>query len=150
MKKFLKLFTFMAMALSLMLTLPAVHSQAQSTLISPVYGNSLDTVTNTGVKVLWLQLQGYRETVTATINITKISGTLGGTLIPIASNDGVNFYQTAAITTADTAYTVTNVAAQGKNYNFPRGYAYYGVQWTGTGTMSGSFNGKLIGRKTNQ
>lgn len=149
MKSIFKKTFILATALSLGLMLSAIESRAQTTLISPANGSGLDTVTNTGVKILWVSLNGYRETITATINITKISGTLAGTLVPVASNDGVNFYPATGVTPSDTALTVTNLASLGKNYNFPRGFAYYGVQWTGVGTMSGSFNGKLIGRKTN-
>lgn len=146
MKNYIKRFSVIAMLLCFAMTFPASQTQAQTSLISPGNGSGLDTVTNTGVKTLWVKITGYRETVTATINVTKISGTLGGTMIPIASNDGVNFYDVSQ-RSADTV-TVANVTAQGKNYSYPRGYQYYGVQWTGTGTMSGSFNGKLIARKT--
>ena len=85
-----------------------------------------------------------------TVNITKISGTLGGTLIPVASNDGVNFYDITGFTTQDAAFTVTDVVSQGKAYQCKLGYQYYGVRWTGTGTMSGSFTATLIARKPNE
>lgn len=139
----MKKFLLLASVLSLVLC-----SQAQVSLISPTYGNTKDTVTNTAAKVLWLKVIGYKESITATVNITKISGTLAGTLIPIVSNDGVNFYNGTGYTLSDSAITVTDVAAQGKAFQFKRGYQYYGVQWTGSGTMSGSFTGKLLARKS--
>ena len=128
-----------------LLTAPKID--AQVALVSPTYGNTIDTVTNTGTKVLWKKVTGYKETITITANITSISGTLGGTLIPIVSNDGVNFYNGTAATVSDSAYTVTNTASQGKAFTCKRGFQYYGVQWTGTGTMSGSFTGVLLARK---
>ena len=131
-------------------TLMTHETKAQYALISPTYGNPLDTVTNTGSKVLWKKITGDKTTVTVTVNITSISGTLGGTVIPIVSNDGVNFYNGTANTISDSAYTVTNTASQGKAYTMKRGFQYYGVQWTGTGTMVGSFSGTIVARKPNE
>jgi hypothetical protein len=110
-------------------------------------GTSLDTVSNTGSKILYAKVIGYKESITATVTITSISGTLGGSLIPVVSNDGINFYNGTANTLSDSAFTVTNTATQGKAFTFKRGFQYYGVQWTGTGTMSGSFLGWLLARK---
>lgn len=108
-------------------------------------GNSLarDTVTNTAAKNLVTILKGYKATVGIQVDVTKISGTLAGTLIPVCSNDGVNYYAAGAGT-----FTVTDVASQGVLFAPPLGYVYYGVRWTGTGTMSGSFVAKLVARKT--
>lgn len=140
MKKILLLTAMIAVFMAM-----APDLKAQTALISPTYGNPLDTVVNTAVKVLWVKVTGYRETVTITANLTKISGTMGGTLVPIGSNDGVNFYDISQ-KGSDTV-TVANVATAGKAYNCQRGYQYYGVQWTGTGTMSASISGKLIARR---
>ena len=136
------------MVLAVALSTVAVKSKAQIALVSPTYGNTKDTVTNTASKVLWKQVNGYKETVTIAVNVTSISGTLGGTIVPIASNDGTNFYDISTVS-KDT-FTVTNTATQGKAYYLQRGYKYYGVKWTGTGTMSGSFTGTLLARKTSE
>lgn len=141
----MKNFLLMAMILSMAFMFPPAETNAQTTLVSPVYGNPSDTVTNTAANYLYVKITGYRETVTITTNLTKISGTLGGTLVPIGSNDGVNFYDISQ-KSSDTV-TVANVAAQGKAYVCAKGFQYYGVRWTGTGTMSGSFTGTLIGRR---
>ena len=130
------------------LLMAAVQTKAQIALVSPTYGNTIDTVTNTASKVLWKQVNGYKETVTITVKVTSISGTLGGTIVPIASNDGTNFYDISTVS-KDT-FTVANTASQGKAYYLQRGYKYYGVKWTGTGTMSGSFTGTLLARKTTE
>lgn len=124
------------------------QSSAQVILIST--GNSLakDTVTNTGVKILATKLPGYQETVTLSFQTVNISGTQGGTAIPVASNDGVNYYS-CGVVFGPTSVTVSSTALGGV-FDVPRGYSYYGVQWTGTGTMSGSITGKLVSRKTTQ
>lgn len=124
----------------------AYFSQAQVSLLSPGNGSVKDSVTNTGVKTLVKQVTGFKETIVIVASLTKISGTLGGKLVPIASLDGTTYLDVSAVT-KDTL-TVTDVASQAKGYVMPKGYQYYGVQWTGTGTMVGSFTGKLLGRKS--
>lgn len=140
MKKFV-----LILAIALAAMFAPIHEQAQTTMIST--GNSLsnDTVTNTASKILAVKFTGFRETITATINITKISGTLAGTLVPVGSNDGTNFYDISQAS-LDT-FTVANSASQGKAYSFRRGFQWYGVKWTGSGTMSGSFTGSAIARR---
>jgi hypothetical protein len=123
----------------------AFIGSAQTPLLSTTSGNALDTVTNTGVRIMALNTVGYKETVTATVVITKISGTQGGTMVPVASNDGTNWHDISQIS-KDTV-TVPNQASYVKGYSFQRGWKWYGVQWTGTGTMSGSISGKLVARK---
>lgn len=129
---------------------PTVEVKAQTDMITASYGNTLDTVSNTGTKVLYAKVKGYKETITAIVTLTRISGTLGGTLKPVVSSDGVTWYDATGATASDTAYTVTNSASQGKQFTFKRGFVYYGLQWTGTGTMSGSFSGQLLARKPNE
>jgi len=142
MKKFL-LIGLMA-AIGIMAVFIPEKSAAQTiSLVSASNGLARDTVTNTGVKRLTTVLKGYKATIGIQVDITKISGTLGGTLIPVASNDGVTWYAAGS-----GSLTVTDVAAQGILFAPPLGYAYYGVQWTGTGTMAGSFVAKLVARKT--
>jgi hypothetical protein len=134
MKKFLFLFT---VAISLMVALPS-KIEAQTSLIST--GNSLtrDSVTNGAAKTLISPvISGYRATVAISVDVTKISGTLGGSLTAVVSNDGTNFYAVGS------AFTVTDVASQGTTFTPATGFRYYGVRWTGTGTMSGSFVSKI-------
>lgn len=118
---------------------------AQTSLLSQTSGGVLDTVTNTGVRIMALNTIGYKETITATILLTKISGTQGGTMVPVGSDDGVNWNDISQAT-KDTV-TVPNQATYVKGYSFQRGWKWYGVQWTGTGTMASSIAGKLVARK---
>lgn len=141
MKKYLIIGSLLAFAC--MAFAPA-RSQAQVTsLVSTNNGLTKDTVTNTGVRRLTTKVVGYRATIGIQVDVTKISGTLGGTLIPVASNDGVTWYAAGSGT-----MTITDVASQGILFTPPLGYQYYGVQWTGTGTMAGSFVAKLLARRS--
>lgn len=116
-------------------------TQAQTSLIG-ANGLTKDTVTNTATKMLAGRPGAYSTSISIQVDITKISGTLAGTLTPIVSNDGVSYYSVSSRITRDTAYTVPN-ASGGYAYSMPLGWRYYGVQWAGTGTMSGSFTAKL-------
>lgn len=131
--------------LGLCLMAVAFAGSAQMSLLSQTSGGVLDTVTNTGVRIMGLNTVGYKETITATVLITKISGTQAGTMVPVGSNDGVNWADISQVT-KDTV-TVPNSATYVKNYSFLKGYKWYGVQWTGTGTMASSIAGKLVARK---
>jgi hypothetical protein len=133
----------LAAAIGIMTLAPARTEAQTISLVSTSNSLSKDTVTNTAVKKLVTVLKGYKATIGIQVDVTKISGTLGGALIPVASNDGVTYYPAGSST-----FTVTDVASQGVLFNPPQGFAYYGVQWTGTGTMSGSIQAKLVARKT--
>lgn len=130
---------FLVFLLPVLLAIVAPPAQAQTVgLVSTTNSLKLDTVTDTGVRTLVAQVTGNKATVTIQVDVTKISGTLGGTIIPVGSNDGLKWYAAGTGT-----FTATNVASQGVNFSPPLGFAYYGVQWTGTGTMSGSIKATL-------
>lgn len=119
----------------------SVGAHAQASLKSTTYGNTKDTVTNTASKLWYAQAKGFSN-VSVQFNITKISGTVAGNAIPVGSIDGVNFYNISTDT-----LKATDVAAQGKIWNFPNSaYIYYGVRYTGTGTMSASATGNYAAR----
>lgn len=142
-----KILLLLAVTSALAVAMPTVEVQAQIDMKTASYNLAIDTVTNTGTKVLYFETTGYKETITAIISLTRISGTLGGTLKPVVSSDGTTWYDATGATAADTVYTVTNSASQGKAFTFKKGFRYYGAQWTGTGTMSGSFTGKAYARR---
>lgn len=131
--------------LALCLIAASFVGRAQTSLLSTTSGGVLDTVTNTGVRIMALNTVGYKETITAAVLITKISGTQGGTIVPVGSEDGVNWLDISQAS-KDTV-TVPNQATYVKGYSFQRGWKWYGVQWTGTGTMASSISGKLVARK---
>lgn len=96
-------------------------------------GLARDSVQNTNSETWPIKVSGDASaTVSFVVNITKISGTLGGTMVVQASNDGTNWADIG------TAYTVTD-GNQAKSFQFDLShYTFYQVKWTGTGTMLGS------------
>lgn len=130
--------------LAICLLAMAFAGSAQSSLLSTTSGGALDTVTNTGVRIMGINTIGYKATITATVVLTKISGTNGGTMVPVGSDDGVNWHDISQITKDTVTVPNGNLI---KGYSFQPGWKWYGVQWTGTGTMSGSISGKLVARK---
>lgn len=97
-------------------------------------GLVLDTVTNAGTETWTLKVPGYKKVVAAQVVITKISGTLGGTVTLQGSLNGVNFVAIPSQT-----YTATDVASQSAIFTLDNSkYVYYRISWTGTGTMSAS------------
>ena len=99
------------------------------------YNISLDTVNNAGAKstnAQTLQNWYYGASVQAHVIVTKISGTVGGSIGLYGSMDGTNWTLCGSATTPTDAtanyYLTTTVR-----------YAKYKIMYTGTGTMSASF-----------
>ncbi|RUP42610.1 MAG: hypothetical protein EKK63_00285 [Acinetobacter sp.] len=102
------------------------------TLTTTSYGNRLDTVTNTASKSTTAYvLPVYKTGLTVQCVVTKISGTVGGTLGLYGSMNGTNF------TLIGSTATPSDASA---NYSFNTtvGWKFYRVTYTGTGTMSAS------------
>jgi hypothetical protein len=134
--------------LSLAILTIVVCASAQENLKS-VYNLNSDTVTNTGTVYLTSpRLAGAKETTTIQVNVTKISGTVGGTISLMGSLDGTNF---KALNTAETQTALATVTATDASnvYHWRLNgnpFLYYRVSWTGTGTMSASFTAKVLSR----
>ena len=133
----MKKFLYSSLLIILVSAFISPHVNAQTSLIST--GNSLarDTVTNTASKTWSARISGPKTAVTIQVDVTKISGTLAGSLTAVVSNDGTTYYASGS------AYTVTDVSSQGTTFSPPLGWRYYGIKWTGTGTMSGSAVSKI-------
>lgn len=123
-----------------MLLLVAFVSNAQTksvqkptALTTTSYGNTLDTVTNTASKVTtgW-GISDWGTGVTAHVVVTKISGTVGGSIAFQGSMDNTNW------STIGSASTPSDASA---NYSFNTtvGWKYYRINFTGASTMSASF-----------
>jgi len=108
------------------------------------YSTKLDTVDNTGADTFRCAVTGLCN-VHFQFDVTKINGTLGGTIKVFGSKDGGLNYGAALNT-----YTVTD-GSQISQYDINSGngnpYTHYMVVWAGTGTMSGSWKGYLLIRK---
>jgi hypothetical protein len=143
----------------LIVGLVALLSIAANAQIAPFY-NALstggvfpqsDTVTNTGTGTVQCRVLKDVPTVNTTIqvNVTKISGTVGGTISLQGSLDGTNW---KALNTAETQTALPTVTAtDATNVYHCRlngsPFLYYRVSWTGTGTMAASFSASLYRNK---
>lgn len=116
-----------------------------------VYNLTSDTVTNTATQYLQSPLLSPAPATSTTIwiAVTKISGTVGGTITLQGSVDGTNF---KAINTVDTQTALATITATDatNTYHYRLAgspFLYYRVSWTGTGTMSASFTAKVVRAK---
>jgi len=109
-------------------------------LTTTAYGNALDTVDNTETHVTTTsegRVATWKTGVTASVVVTKISGTVGGTIVLQGSLDGTNWV------TVDTTGTITDATAN-YGFNTTERWYYYRVNYTGTGTMSASMKCHLF------
>jgi hypothetical protein len=115
-----------------------------------VFSLTSDTVTNTGTVTLTsarVPALGGLNTLVY-VSITKISGTVGGTLTLMGSVDGTNF---KALTTIETQTALATITAADASSTYGwrlngNHYPYYRVSYTGTGTMAASFTAKTLTR----
>lgn len=132
------------------LTLLALTSQAQSAAqnLQSVYSLASDTVTNTATITLTSGRVPAGGTVTVYVAVTKISGTVGGTLTLMGSMDGTTY---KALNTAETQTALATITATDASNTYhwrlnANPFPYYRVSWTGTGTMAASFTSRLQAR----
>lgn len=114
----------------------------------------LDTVTNTATNFVTSQRSGGGATsTTIVVTITKISGTVAGTLTLYGCNTGCG--KTTATTTwvrinqpdLQTAVPTITAADASALYSWTLSGSpttYYRVSWTGSGTMAASFKANLM------
>ena len=160
----------LSIALGLLLTLGASAQSitTASNLVGGAYGNTIDTVDNTDNITKYIKVTSAWQAMSIQVVITKISGTVGGTVTLVGSNDGTNFVDisqpSVAITALRPAYTdtltPTNQTTNTKVWVIPTQgtanvstnipvyapYLYYGVKYVGTGTMSAKFRAYLVPR----
>lgn len=123
-------------------------AQAQEVLdLRSPYNFTSDTVTNTGTAYLSSVALTRVAAVTTTVwvAVTKISGTVGGTITLQGSLDGTNW---KALNTPNTATALATFTATDANNTYHwvisgSPFRFYRVSWTGTGTMAASFTAKL-------
>lgn len=110
-----------------------------------------DTVTNTATAFLTSPFSGGGAGTTSIfVNVTKISGTVAGTLTLYGCNASCSKTSTTAtnwvrvmqpdLQTAVPTITATDATAPYAWNITGSPYAYYRVSWTGSGTMSASFS----------
>lgn len=126
-----KLFSFL-LVISIACAASAQTQIKAVALTTTSYGNALDTVVNTATKVTTTyKLGGWRNGVTAQAVVTKISGTVGGSIALQGSMDGTNW------STIGSASTPTDATAN-YSFNTTTAWYYYRISYAGTGTMSAS------------
>lgn len=109
-----------------------VSAQAPSLVTTTTYGNTLDTVVNAGSKsTTALRSTNFRTGVTAQAIVTKISGTVGGSIGLYGSMNGTDWNLIGSASTPGDASANFSFTTTARWY-------YYKVMYTGTGTMSAS------------
>lgn len=119
-------------------------SQAQSvSKFKTVAGVDSVIVTNAGSGSVLITMT-LKRAQSVQLNFVKTSGTLGGTVTLLGSNDGVNYTALTDATSSPTITTYTVIdagsfAAPQSTLKFygPHVMKYYKVTWAGTGTMLG-------------
>jgi hypothetical protein len=143
--KMKKLFSiFFAAAVLLALTIGSASAQTYT------MTNSGDTITNAGTEACSLKVASSYKTVTIHALITKISGTVAGTVTLQGTVDGTTWVtvDTAAfVSDGGATYTATNVASQSKVWIINGApYLWFKLSYTGSGTMAATLKGYLLPR----
>lgn len=140
MKKFLQIFLFSAILLVGLSK--ESHAQLPSGNYSGYLG-ALDTLTNADTTTYTVNITGNRHCITFSTKVTKISGTVAGTIKIYGSSDGGVTYLTTPLTTINLTDASANL---GVSYT-SNGYDYYKVQLISSGTCSLSQRTSLLTRK---
>jgi hypothetical protein len=142
MKKLSLLFGFLAFVFML-----ASNTYSQTYTMT----GSGDTVTNTETEACSLKVVNSYKAVTVHTVITKLSGTVAGTVTLQGTIDGTTWVtvDTAAlITEGASTYTATDVTTNTKTWIIDGApYLWFKLSYTGSGTMAAIFNGYLLPRQ---
>ncbi len=117
------------------------YSQNAVTQMKSDIGNTSDTITNTGSTYVQINAIAVYEQVSIEAVVTKISGTVAGTVLLSGSNDAVNYINLNTDTLSNTDVTTNKkmwVITGNK-------YLYYRLTGLGSGTMAASLKGYFYG-----
>lgn len=124
------------------------------TVRTPVLDATKDTTVNGGVTNLQIMISGFENVVSLQSNITPISGTCGGVVRLLASNDGVKFTRVCSIIQKtgliglDSLLVGTTAVNQVHIFGLDKHlYKYYQLQYTGASTMAAAQSGYAIWRR---
>ncbi|HYG02112.1 MAG TPA: hypothetical protein VD927_06670 [Chryseosolibacter sp.] len=123
----------------------SVRENFFNTTYGAAYGT--DTTTNAGTgSVKSAVISGGGTSTTVVVTVTKLSGTVGGTLTLLGSLDGTNY---KALTTPNTAtalatYTATDATNRYVWILSGNPFRYYKVEHAGTGTMSSTLDADIL------
>lgn len=139
--------------------------QAQSSVLQSLYNTGTthevgdfatvtatrDTVTNAGSGALLSKRIAGPGAITIQVNVTKVSGTVGGTITLQGSLDGTNY---KALNTEETQTALATITATDATnvYHWRLSkspFIYYRVSWAGTGTMVAYMDAYVLKHGTN-
>jgi hypothetical protein len=111
----------------------------------------IDTCTNTSTSFVTTRqmVDTESKSTTVQVNVTKISGTVGGTISLLGSLDGVS-YKAIVLNESQTALPTITAADASTSYHWRltgSPYVFYRVSWACTGTMSASFSAMYFRNK---
>lgn len=135
--------------LALCLAVAPVQGQVYSMLATT--GNATDTVVNTSAETLTKQISGSYGEVTVQVLVTKISGTVAGTVLIYGSLDGTTYTRLNNLGQPSANDTCTNTDVATQSWIWALGtskYLYYRVTVTGSGTMTARVAAKIMVRKS--
>jgi hypothetical protein len=145
-KMFLALTLMLTFCVSAQVTGPKLTYAAVGNLLSEPTHAATDTITNTTVKYQYGIVNGSNVHFTIQANLTKISGTVAGTVKPQGSVDGVTYMDIAG----QTAFTLTDVGSQSCVFVIaPSAFQYYRVVVTPSGTQSTKISSLGLVRRYN-
>ena len=141
---------FLLTSLALMALVITVEAQSvRLSAYNSTYGSSYatDTVANTGTGVVqFAPVSGGGYSTTIVVKVTKLSGTVGGTITLQGSLDGTNFKALNTPNTVTALATITATDATNTYHWILLGspFRHYRISWTGAGTMSATLGGDLL------
>ena len=145
-KIFLMLALMLTVCLSAQVTGPKITYSAVGHLLSTPTHPVIDTITNATVKNQFAIVNGSNVHLTIQSTLTKISGTVAGTVKPQGSVDGLVYVDIAG----QTAFTLTDVASQTCAFVITGSpYQYYKLLVTPSGTQSTKIESKGLVRRYN-
>jgi hypothetical protein len=145
----MKKYLLIAVALIAIVASASIEAKAQEQNFLSPYSLTSDTVTNAGTAYLTIRARQINSSYTTIqVVVTKISGTVGGTISLQGSLDGTSY---KALNTAETQTALATITATDASnvYHWRLNgnpFQYYRVSWTGTGTMAASFTSQILHR----
>ncbi|MES2382464.1 MAG: hypothetical protein V4538_15560 [Bacteroidota bacterium] len=107
-----------------------------------------DTTDNTSTSYVSLEVTKWYDDIAIQSVVTKISGTVAGTVTLQGSLDGTNYNTVNSSYANVTSYVPTNVTANTKIFVVTGSpYRYYRLSYAGAGTMSASHRGYVLPNK---
>lgn len=112
------------------------------------YNANTDTTTNTGTSYVGVTVNNYYKELSVHCVVTKISGTVAGTVTLQGSNDGTNYVTVSTSYSDAQTLSCTNQTTNSKLFTITGSpYKYYRLSYTGSGTMAATVRGYLVPNK---